>query len=53
MIKHDGDTSVATKEQDALYREFREVCGPPMMKLALLDIGELWFYDGLAWTRCV
>jgi hypothetical protein len=30
------------------YYDFRSICKPPMVKIADLEIGELWFYDGLA-----
>ena len=30
------------------YLDFRSICKPPMVKIADLEIGELWFYDGLA-----
>jgi hypothetical protein len=30
------------------YFELRSICKPPMVKIADLEIGQLWFYDGLA-----
>jgi len=30
------------------YFKFRSICKPPMEIIADLDIGQLWFYDGLA-----
>jgi hypothetical protein len=37
------------------YRAFRAACGPPMVKLDTLDLGDLWFYDGLSMmiTACI
>jgi hypothetical protein len=35
------------KEIHTFYQRFREVCGPPMVKLGTVGAGELWFYHGL------
>jgi len=37
------------------YRAFRAVCGSPKVKIDTLDVGDLWFYDGLTMmiTACL
>ena len=37
------------------YHALRAACGPPMVKIDTLDVGDLWFYDGLSMriTACI
>ncbi len=39
----------------SFYRAFRAACAPPMVQIASIDIGELWFYWGMgvAITACL
>ena len=40
-LVHDQDVGARIPE---LYRACRKACGPPMVKIESLDVGELWFY---------
>jgi hypothetical protein len=33
---------------DSFYRAFRASCAPPMVNIETIDVGQLWYYDGLS-----
>ena len=50
MLEGDRHMSARSEDPDAFYHRFRLACGPPMVRIASLDVGDLWFYDGLSLT---
>jgi len=50
LMMIDPHKHLSKKQQDTFYPAFRGACRPPMVKLASLEVGELWFYDGLCLT---
>jgi len=38
------------EQMRSFYRAFRAACAPPMVRIASIDIGGLWFYSGLCLT---